>query len=317
MKSVYDASVGYAFIRTLGNPKLRPASLRCIFLIFRNFFFRQFCYAALPGRVPVSRADHPLDLKIPFVPAWVNVYIDFVPYWLRVLTFLLKNHGRRSLGAVREFVVSMGDLYLYASKVYSKNLSTTDRPFYIARSRFLLIHLTDPHLMCIPSLHVMVAVFTYTKFAAILRELEGAEENDERIEEMKRGALAICQAILFVKQHSVNCIGASLYAMTRFDPELLPPEKAEAFCSMLFNRFPPAFSPRRSCIRIAADCALGPASSCERCLLSAPKQKLPAADVAEIRAHILSCYRGFLEKGKTAQSWEEPILEFLRGLPRA
>jgi len=236
---VYDASVPYAFAKTLGTPSLRPAALRCIFSIFRNFFFCQFCMALLPGRAPVSRVDHPLDLKIPFAPAWVNVYIDFVAYWVRALTFLLQNFGRRSFGEVRGFLSSMGRLYEFAGQVYRKNLSTTDRPFCIARPRFFMIHLTDPHLMCIPSLHVMVVIFSYAKFAAMLKALGAAEKCAAQIEEMRRGALAICQAILFVKQHSVNCIGASIYAMTRFDPALFPHEEAEAFCACLFDPPPP------------------------------------------------------------------------------
>ncbi|MCL2192497.1 MAG: hypothetical protein FWB78_03770 [Treponema sp.] len=290
MKSVYYASVAYAFVRTLGNRSLRPTTLRCIFSIFHNFFFSQFCFALLPGRVPVNRVDHPLDRKIPFTPKWVTIYIDFVPYWIRMLTFLLQTYGSRSLDAVRKFISEMGRLYKFAAKVYRKNLSTTERPFYIAHPKFFMIHFADPHLMCIPSLHVMVVVYTYAKFAAILRSLGDAESRAAQIEEMRNGALAICQAILFVKQHSVNCIGASIYVMTRFDPELFPPEKAEAFCSSLFERLPDS--------------------------LGAPGTKLPEEDIAEIRAHITDSYRRFQQEGQTSKSWEEPILNFLRQSPK-
>jgi len=315
MKSAYDASVAYAFAKTLGSPFLRPASLRCVLSIFRNFFFRQFRAALQPGRVPVSRVDHPLDGKIPFAPAWVNVYIDFVSYWLRALAFVLRNFGRGSFGAAREFIESMGRLYAFAAQVYRKNLSTTDRPFYIARPRFLLIHLSDPHLMCIPSLHVMVVAFAYAKFAATLRSLGALESCAAQVEEMRRGAVVICQAILFVKQHSVNCIGASLYAMTRFDPGLFPPEKAEEFCSRLFEPLPPAPLPRTNCLRAAGPAGCRPAD-CLRCPLAAPETRLPAGDVAEIRAHIAGSYRRFLEEGKSAPSWEEPLLNFMQELPK-
>jgi len=316
MRSVYNASVGYAFVRTLGNSSLRPTALRCIFSIFRNFFCRQFRYALFPSRVPVSRVDHPLDLKIPFTPSWMNVYLGFVPYWIRVLTFLLKNCGLGrvpgSFEAARDFIASMGELYRFATEVYRKNLSTTKRPFYVSRPRFFFVHVLDPHLMCIPSLHVMVAVFAYAKFAAILWSLNLDEKCAAQIEEMRRGALAICQAILFVKQHSVNCIGASLYAMTRFDAELFPPEKAEAFCSWLFEEIPPAQDSRMRCICATGNCVSGATADCEKCPFAVPETRLPAADIADVKTHIANSYRRFLEAGKRARSWEDPILDFLR-----
>jgi len=306
--------VPYAFSKTLGNASLRPTTLRCLFSIFYNFFFSQFCAALFPSRIPVSRVDHPLDLKIPFLPVWVKVYADFTSFWIRVLTFMIKNCGRRSFGAVREFIASIGELYAFVAKVYRKNLSTTNRPFYIARPSFFIIHSFDPHLMCIPSLHVMVAVFSYMKFAATLRVLGAAEKYAAQIEEMRLGALAICRSILFVKQHSVNCIGASIYAMTHFAPELFPREEAEVICAGIFKEPPPARIPEMRCIRVAGARASCGAIRCKTCPFSVPMMELPAADIAEITAHITDSYRHFFAEGKKARSWEEPLLNFLRGL---
>ena len=300
--SVYDESPIYAVKKSLSVPSLRPAAIRCVISIFFNFFFRQYRAAWLPGRVPVSRVDHPLDLKIPFVPSWVGIYLDFVAFWVRMLSFLLRMYGRRAFGAVREFITSIDRLYVFAAEAYQKNFSTTNRPFYIARPRFFLIHLVDPHLMCIPSLHVMVVIHTYTQFAVILRSLGEVERCSAQIEEMKQGALAITQAILFIKQHSVNCVAAALYAMTCFDGKRFPPEEAEAFTELLFRGSPSAVVPgavKNSHLRPGA----------------APRTKLPAADAAEIRAHIISLYRLFLAEGKTARNWTEPLLRFMRQMP--
>jgi hypothetical protein len=299
--SVYDESPVYAIIKTLSVPSLRPTALCWILSIFYNFFFRQYRAAWLPGRTPVSRVDHPLDLKIPFVPAWVTIYLDFVTYWVRMLSFLLRVYRRRAFDAVREFLTAMGELYAFAAEVYQKNFSTTDRPFYIARPRFFLIHLVDPHLMCIPSLHVMVVIRTYTRFAVILRSLNETEQCAAQLAEMKQGALAITQAILFVKQHSVNCVAAAMYAMTCFDQTLFPPEEAEAFTNLLFGDPPPPPDAAAMKNRLRP-CA-------------APRTNLPPADAAEIRAHILSLYRLFLAEGKTARDWTEPLLRFMRQMP--
>ena len=304
--SVYDESAFYPFYKTFSVSSLRPATIGCIARIFYNFFLRQHIAAWLPGKVPVSRVDHPLDLKIPFVPAWVTIYLDFVFFWLRMLTFLLRRYGRRVYDAVREFTVSMGRMYAFAAESYCKNFSTTDRPFYIARPRFLVIHMLDPHLMCVPSLHVMVVIRTYAKFAEILRSLGEADVLKAQIEEMRQGALAITQAILFVKQHSVNCIPAALYAMTCFDGDLFPPDDAEAFVDQLFGK-PPAPPPTENG-RPLKNYRMRPCA--------APRTTLPPQDIADIKAHIITLYRRFLAEGKTARNWEQPLLDFMRPLPR-
>jgi hypothetical protein len=279
-EQVRSVSAAGAFIRVLARPQLRGTAIRTIGAILYNFFFLQYKAAFLPGRVPVSRVDHPLDRKIPFTPSKIAVYLDFVAFWIRVLGFLLRHFRRRALEPVKRFTASMGRLYAWAAQVYTKNLSTTERPRYFARPRFIVIHAVDPHLMCIPSLHVMIVILTYTLFREILLSLGEAESYAPQIEEIRRGAMAISEAVLFVKQHSVNCISAAMYAMTRFDRELFPPEEAECFVSELF------------------------------------RETLGKEDGDAIRAHILSLYRDFAGEGeKPGSGWTEPLLKFLKTFP--
>ncbi|MDR3172865.1 MAG: hypothetical protein LBU19_01325 [Treponema sp.] len=253
----------------------------CIKSIFYNFFFRQAKAALFPGRIPVSSVDHPLDEKIPFVPSWVGIYLDFVAFWVRILGFLRSHYRSRGIQPALGFIKNIERLYGFAAETYAKNLSTTRRPRYLARPRFLLIHAADPHLMCIPSLHVMVMISAYTQFRAILYSLGDGERFAPQIEEIRRGAMTITEAILYVKQHSVNCIAAAMYAMTRFDPALFPPREGADFVSRLFRE---AKNP-------------GP------------------AEAEAIRGHILDLYLKFLEAGNSAKTWEEPLLDFLRSLP--
>jgi hypothetical protein len=241
-----------------------------------NFFFLQYKAALLPGRIPVTPVDHPLDAYIPFTPKWVAVYLDFVAFWVRTIGFLFTQYGRRAAGPVRDFIDAMGKLYAFAAEIYTKNLSTTARPHYYGRPRFVLIHAVDPHLMCIPSLHVMVVIRTYTKFRAIIRSLGEEARFALQIEEIRRGALDITEAILYVKQHSVNCVSAAMYAMSCFDNALFPQEEAEDFAAGLFT---------------------GPGS---------PEES------GAIRDYIVEKYRQFLEEGKRGQDWREPLLTFLK-----
>ena len=273
-------SVPMSFIRVLGSPYLRTTALRCIAAIFRHFFLAQYRAAFLPGLIPVSRADHPLDVRIPFWPGKVTIYLDFVAFWIRCLGFILRVHGRRGLEPARHFIETMGQVYGQAAEVYQKHLSTTDRPFYIAHPRFLPIHGLDPHLMCIPSLHVMVVIRTYTAFRKIFETL-AREDTAPLSEELYWGAIAITEAVLYIKQHSVNCLPAAMYSMTSFDPGLFPPEEVERFTADLFIN-----------------------------------ENVPGKeDAEEIRQHILFLYRRFLAEGKTAENWTKPLLDFLKELP--
>jgi hypothetical protein len=300
-KSIYDESAAYAYYKTLATPALRSTTIRCIATIFYNFFFRQYRAAYLPGRVPVSKVDHPFDKKIPFAPSWVTIYLDFTAFWTRIVSFLLRQYGRRAIASVKDFISSMGSLYIFAAGVYKKNFSTTKRPFYVARPRFFLIHLVDPHLMCIPSLHVMIVIRTYTKFTQIMKALGEYDKFAPQIEELKRGAQAISRAILFVKQHSINCVSAALYAMTCFSPELFPPEEAEAFAAQVFSQeaAPPAPRPPKA----PANYAVRPAA--------APRIKIPQEDAQVILEYVIRLYRQFLSEKESSKTWEEPLLKFM------
>lgn len=288
MAAVAEEPVSQAAFKILCSPFLRYTGLRAAASIFYHFFFLQYKAALLPGQIPVVKADHFLDEKIPFQPCRVAVYLDFVSFWIRLLGFILSRFGRRGFGEVKAFLSAMGRLYAFAAEVYKKRLSTTERPRYLKRPRFVLIHAADPHLMCIPSLHVMVMILSYTRFRKMIATLDnvgalGGNDFAAQVDEVHRGALEITEAVLYVKQHSVNCIAAAMYAMTCFDEALFPPAEAEDFASRLFAQSRP-----------------------------------PAPEDGEaIRAYILETYRSFLAQNAAAPRgtpWEKPLLDFLDSL---
>jgi hypothetical protein len=279
---VKSESPARVFLRIMGSPFLRGTGIRCIIRIFRNFFLLQYWAAIFPGRYPVFQVDHPLDEKIPFRPRKVGIYLDFVAFWIRTAGFLLNRFGRRAFPVVKEFLDSMGRLYEYAAEVYRTGFSTTNRPHYLGTPRFALIHAFDPHLMCIPSLHVMVVIRTYTLFRDMLRRLGAAEIYAPQIEEIRRGALDISEAVLYVKQHSVNCISAAMYAMTSFDRPLFPPPEAEAFASELF------LTARRP----------------------------GGEDGDAVRGYMVTLYRRFIDESINAPDWKTPLINFLYSLPK-
>ncbi|MDR3335985.1 MAG: hypothetical protein LBT16_02165 [Treponema sp.] len=268
-------SVGGAVFRILSNSVLRKAGIKCFTTICHRFFLFQYKAAFFPGRIPVTAVDHPLDREIPFSSRWVTVYLDFVAFWVRTVGFFLTRYGRKAIEPAADFLSSMGRLYCFASEIYRKNLSTTNRPF-CPKPRFVMIYAADPHLLCIPSLHVMIVIRTYTKFRDMIRKMGKEDENAGPIEELYRGALDITEAILYVKQHSVNCIPAAMYTMTCFEPTLFGEEEAVLFASHLFLR---NGSPEKS---------------------------------GDIREYIIARYRRFLEESRSGGDWGEPLLRFLK-----
>jgi hypothetical protein len=287
-----DVSVPGTFFRIFLNRELRPSARRCVASILRNFFFCQYRAALFRGKIPISQVDHPLDDDIPFIPRWIKIYLDFTHFWIRCLGFFLREFRESAWPAVNSITDTIRALYVFAGETYSKNLSTTHLPFYIRNFLFLSIHLFDPHLMCIPSLHVMIMICAYTQFTRLVRGFDDSGVYDARVTEIRRGARDITEAVLYVKQHSVNCIAAAMYAMTCFNGELFPPEEAEDFAARLFN----------------------PAGT----EVPSPADQLPKMDEKTgiaARAHIVKLYREFLsQRPDGREDWAKPLLDFLEPL---
>jgi hypothetical protein len=273
---------------------LRRSALRCIVTILRYFFFLQYYAVLFPKRIPVSWADHPLDEKIPFNPRYIRTYLTFVIFWIHLVGFLLGRYGGSGRGLAVEFVKSMERLYLFAAQVYKKNLSTTKRSKY-NRNYFRLVHATDPHLMCIPSLHIMIVIHTYTMLREFLARRGEGEVYSKEAEDLRCGALAITEAVLYVKQHSINCISAAMYAMTCFSPSRFFPEEAERFAGDIFS-----------------------GKAFDQANPEIPKNPGPevlSRDREPIIRHILDLYYAFLAEGEKSSCWERPLLDFLAKLP--
>jgi hypothetical protein len=86
-----------------------------------------------------------------------------------------------------------------------------------------------------------------------------------------------------------------MYAMSRFDPTLFPPEEADVFVSWLFS------------LRQKAGQS------------SAGLRSIPPDDGALVRDHIITLYRRFMEEGGALEDgvfWAAPLLRFLRSLPQ-
>jgi len=238
------------FLRAIAHRDTRKALFGYLGTVMRDFFLLQFAVKFGIKKIPVLSVDHPLDETVPFTPEKVSTYLDFIAYWIRPMGYIGRRFGRAAERKyLREFLETVNRCYRDAAEVYRFRMTTTKRPRYY-RGSFFTIHLFDPHFMCVPSLHVIIVVLAYTFYRKAFAELGmGNAEAEELNSELYDGAVAITETVLYIKQHSVNCIPAALYAMTRIRPYEVTPTEVTRFISSLFANAPTVKSENAAKIR--------------------------------------------------------------------
>lgn len=228
-------SVPAVALRALRHRETVGAASAFVGTVLKDFFWLQFAVKWRLKEVPIVDVDHPLDEEVPFAPENIGAYLDFIAFWIRPLGYIGRRFGddaqRRH---TVEFLRLIEQCYREAAGVYRFRMSTTRRPRHF-KGRFLAIHAFDPHYLCVPSLHVMIVVLAYTFYRRAFAELgvTGAEA-DALHGELFGGAVEITETVLYIKQHSVNCIPAALYAMSRITPDEVSASEVDAFVDQLF-----------------------------------------------------------------------------------
>lgn len=217
---------------SLANRTLRRAAFWLTRTIVYSFFFIQFQTHWHWKKRKVVLVDHPLDEVIPFRPEDVGLYMSFTSLWQKTAGFFRKICGPSANTVVEDFLRGLGSLYEKAGRIYDRCQSTTTRPGPRLHPAFLKIHLFDPHLHCVPSLHVMVVCYT-AEWLERMAAAHGENLGDygEEVAYVKRQAAEIIDTILTVKQHSVNCVAAGLYFLNALHPQY----SREACGSMVDN----------------------------------------------------------------------------------
>jgi hypothetical protein len=233
-------------VATLTHLTTISAFLRYAAVVIRDFFFLQFSVKWGWRRIPVVSVDHPLDELVPFRPELADLYLDFINFWIRGLSMCLTTLGtKRALAHVARFFRHLTVAYKEASRMYRFRMSTTLRPPCDA-FRIRQIRGADPHLLCVPSLHVAIVILTFAFYRDLFRQeaptlqAAGVPPRDlARYErELRLGAVSIIETVLYVKQHSVNCIPAALYMLCRVFPDLVTIADAVSVINSLFTDAP-------------------------------------------------------------------------------
>lgn len=260
-------------------PRALFTNFRCFWTIIREFFFLQYFEKIHLLHIPVVHVDHPLDKKIPFTPSKVTVYLDFINLWVRPLSMLKAKFSvwHASL-LTKKWMRLFRKLYVSAGKIYHFRLTTTDRPAYKESREFRQIHALDPHYLCVPSLHIATVALAYGFYRKLFEEDDFSDEEKQNwTQELYNGAVEIAETVLYVKQHSVNCIPAALYLITSNFSDYFTEDDARRFISDMFKT-PEGFS---------------------------------YEEAFQVKDYIKTSFETYLTKSKTAENWFDPIREFL------
>jgi hypothetical protein len=213
--------------------------LALIWNAVHHFFLPQYQSALWPRRRLVATLVHPLDQDIPFRPRKVVTYLGYITFWYKTLRWFYDRIGGAALPDIRRSMDEVLILYKEAGAIYRRCQSTTSTRAPLPwHPYFSVIYLLDPHLACIPSLHVLLICHNDLGAARILRRHGPQPEGGRLLEEVREEAARIIEAVLLVKQHSLVDIAPSLFLLTALFPDDYGLEEVADFVSRLFRDWP-------------------------------------------------------------------------------
>ena len=266
IKSIEKFGVFTTAINVIFHGKTFCQLMRFLHNAVHYFFIPQFAVKFKMRKIPVLHVDSELDYKIPFTPMKIKDYTQFLNLWISPLSFLFKRFGANkfTVSVCDEMMRLADDCYLYAYKVYGYAMSTTKRPLCKverkAAANFHMIRTWDPHYMCVPSLHISIIVLAIFYFRNVFKLCSAdkadvsasssdvmpdnarpgdmyvltQEEISQFNKEIYENGIRIAESVLFIKQHSVNCIAAALYMMRCCIPQLFTDADVHEFVQNLF-----------------------------------------------------------------------------------
>jgi hypothetical protein len=220
LNRIANLNVINAALIFLGKKETRKTGFKFLGTLITKFFLPQYQSRIRVRKRKLVNVDHELDKLIPFSIDYFKIYMSFSHLWIRSIYFLYREFGNRSLPQIEQYLRTISQLYKNGFNVSDRCQSTTTRPGSGRNIKLKLLHWVDPHLHCVPSLHVMVVCFNHIRIDSIIKELTGSTEGYEvELKYLANQAILITNSILFMKQHSINCIPAGLFALSEDCPE--------------------------------------------------------------------------------------------------
>ncbi len=215
LNKIINLSANRAVLVFLLKTKTRMTSINIVLTIIKMFFIPQFQSKLRIKKRKIVNVDHELDNLIPFSADYIKIYMGLTHLWIKSIYFIYREYGKRSLPFIGQYLDDMKKLYRRGFEVYDSCQSTTTRPGSGRNIPLKIVHLVDPHLHCVPSLHVMIVCFNHLRIGTLIRELTGeADTYKAELDYLENQAILITNSVLFMKQHSINCIPAGLFALS-------------------------------------------------------------------------------------------------------
>jgi hypothetical protein len=204
-----------------------------------HFFLPQYASVLWPRHRLVAALSHPLDREVPFRPREVVTYLGYMTFWFKTLRWFYDRIGSAVLPDIRRSMDEVLLLYREAGAVYRRCQSTTSTRAPLPRHPyFALIYLLDPHLACIPSLHILLICHNELGAARILRRHPlPREQVGPLMAAVRAEAVRVGEAVLEVKQHSLVDLAPSLFLLTVLFPDFRREAVAD-YASRLFRDWP-------------------------------------------------------------------------------
>lgn len=279
IKPLKEYKVAIPYLTVPFSPVSFLSLMKYLKTVIKDFFWLQFSVKLGLKKIPIINVDHPLDKKVPFRPDKIDDYLDFINFWIRPMSLLVAKIGRKkAIPYCAKYLQCIEKAYATAAEIYRIRMTTTNRPNYKESSGFRTLHILDPHYLCVPSLHIAIVVLAWNFYGKVFNEIELPEDEKKfYLNEIYLGAKNIAETVLYVKQHSVNCIPAALYMVTCIFPDTFPIETATNFIEDLFS----------------------------------DAHDVKKTDKIAIRTHIEMIYEQFVLEGCQEDDWKVPVLRWL------
>ncbi|NLL99868.1 MAG: hypothetical protein GX220_00205 [Treponema sp.] len=250
-KKIKEFSIFSAYFHVITSPLSLWKLLKYLKTIIFKFFGIQFFVKFGLKKIPVYNIDHEYDEFVPFMPDKVQIYLDFIDFWIRPFSFLIYVLGwKKAKPYCREFLKLINTTYKSGAEVYFQCMTTTNRPPAGKNKYFKMIHALDPHYLCIPSLHVAICVLVIYFYRYVFEKENFSTIDKERFwNEIFADGIEITETVLFVKQHSVNCIPAAVYMMLRILDDRFSMNDGVDFIDALFVKTPEVSTENAQTIR--------------------------------------------------------------------
>ena len=237
--SSYSSVAPFFYLTTC--PCTARYAWKFIFTIIKDFFLLQALQKLHLTKRPVINVETNIDSKIPFKPEHVKAYLGFVSFFIKPMDMLKNRLGMKKASPyLCLYLKFLTNIYANAATIYRFCMTTTTRPKYYKTHKFRTIHFFDPHLLCVPSIHVAISAGTEAWFRQCFKTgLFPQDEAEKYLCEIKASAIEIVESVLFIKQHSVNCIPLALYMLSStMSKSFFSAQDASNFIEGLFAQTP-------------------------------------------------------------------------------